>query len=518
MKPLLLPLLLLGGTLCAQQTDKGLSSITEAELRNHIFFLASDYMNGRVSTTPEYAIAANYVASQFKAAGLQPAVPIEGGEPVYMQGLPFARTVWNDKILWTVSCNGKETQLLHKSDYKIMQGSNLNHENLQLVYVGYGIEDPGQKWNDFKDLDLTGKIVVCLSGTPRKNGEPVLPKEVNDRYNGRRGNSMKVFSGIMSKGAVAVIMVDLDGSSGQDFDQANSTFTAERTVYKGSQRAGRMGSFPTTYMVKPAFLDLVMAGNKNNPNLNPDNVLKNYKPQALEGITLNSKVEILTEDVLLSNNVIGVVPGTDPVLKDEYIVVGGHLDHVRAQQGKVCNGADDNASGSAGVMEIAEAVALNPCKRTVIFATWSGEEMGLLGSAYFLESGLFPKEKIKFNINLDMIGRTGKGNEETRAHYVVTDKKYVQELKTFINDLNKGVTDFPILIDDDEHSPGGSDHMTFIQKGIPAFFFFSGIHADLHNPGDDPEKIDYPKAAAVSKLGYLIALKLGNMDVVPTFQ
>ncbi len=500
------------------QTDKGLSSITEAELRNHIFFLASDYMNGRVSTTPEYAIAANYVASQFAAAGVLPAVPAAEGAASYMQGLPFARTVWNDKLVWTLTSAGKETQLLHKSDYKIIQGSNLNHENLQLVYVGYGIEDPGQKWNDFKDLDLTGKIVVCLTGAPKKNGEPVFPKESNDRYNGRRGNTNKVFTGIAAKGAAAVILIDLDGSLGMDFDQAASTFTSERTVYKGSQRAGRGGAFPTTYLAKPAFLDLIMAGNKNNPNLNPDNVLKNYKPQVLEGVTLNSKVEILTEDILLSNNVIGMVPGTDPVLKDEYIVVGGHLDHVRAQQGKVSNGADDNASGSAGVMEIAEAIALNPCKRTVIFAAWSGEEMGLLGSAFFLESGLFPKEKIKFNVNLDMIGRTGKGNEATRAHYVVTDKKYLKELSAFINEINKGVTDFPILIDDDEHSPGGSDHMTFIQKGIPAFFFFSGVHADLHNSGDDPEKIDYPKAASVSRLGYLIAQKLGNMATVPTFQ
>jgi Zn-dependent M28 family amino/carboxypeptidase len=212
------------------------------------------------------------------------------------------------------------------------------------------------------------------------------------------------------------------------------------------------------------------------------------------------------------------VPGTDPLLRDEYIVVGGHLDHVRPQQGQPSNGADDNASGSAGVMEIADAIAMNPLRRSVIFAAWSAEEMGLLGSAFFMESGLIPKEKIKFNLNLDMIGRTGKGNEETRAHYVVTDKKYLQALTSFISDLNTGITDFPILYDDDEHSPGGSDHMTFIQAGIPAFFFFSGVHADLHKPGDDPEKIDYAKAAAICRLGYRIVEKLGNMDVVPTFE
>jgi hypothetical protein len=117
-----------------------------------------------------------------------------------------------------------------------------------------------------------------------------------------------------------------------------------------------------------------------------------------------------------------------------------------------------------------------------------------------------------------MIGRTGKGNEDTRAHWVVTNKKYLEGLKTFITGVNDGVTDFPILFNDDEHSPGGSDHMSFMGKDIPAFFFFSGVHPDLHKPGDDPEKIDYPKAAAVSRLAYLVTEKLGNIDVVPTFR
>jgi len=261
-----------------------------------------------------------------------------------------------------------------------------------------------------------------------------------------------------------------------------------------------------------------MGGLEGNPNVAPDNILKNYKPQVLEGVFLTSEVAIIKSGDIFSNNVIGIVPGTDPVLKDEYIVVGGHLDHVQPQGGKACNGADDNASGSAGVIEVAEAVAMNPCKRSVIFVTWSAEEMGLLGSTFFLESGIVPKNQIKFNINMDMIGRSDKTNESSRAHYVVTDKKYQTAITAFINEVNTGVTDFPILYDNDEHSPGGSDHMTFIQSGIPAFFFFSGVHADLHNPGDDADKIDYPKAASISRLAYLLSEKLGNMPVVPDFK
>ncbi len=503
-------------SLAAQhQTDPGYNSITESELRSHIYFLASDYMNGRVATSPQYDIATKYVAAQFAAAGLQTIV-MNDTVPSWFQGVPFARTVYNDQLNWTITGGGAEHKLVHKTDFKIVMGNQLNHDNLQLVYAGYGIEEKGEKWDDFKDIDIKGKIVVCLTGAPEKNGKPVFSKEIHDKYAGDRGLYAKIFTGMSARGAVAVILIDPGNSEAMSFSKLSSRFTSEKNVYKGSKGGGGMGSFPSIYLVKPEFLDLVMP-EASNPNKSADDILKNYKPQLL-GAYLNSKVEVLTEDVTYSSNVIGIVPGTDPALKNEYIVVGGHLDHVAPQQGKVCNGADDNASGSAGVMEVAGAVALNPCKRTVVFVTWTAEEMGLLGSSFFLESGLIPKDQIKFNVNLDMIGRTGKGNEDTRAHWVVTNKKYLEGLKTFITGVNDGVTDFPILFNDDEHSPGGSDHMSFMGKDIPAFFFFSGVHPDLHKPGDDPEKIDYPKAAAVSRLAYLVTEKLGNIDVVPTFR
>jgi hypothetical protein len=481
----------------AQQPDKGLSSITEAELRNHIFFLASDYLNGRVSTTPEYAIAAQYVASQFAAAGVKPGVTSDSVQS-FFQTLPFTKTVYNDQFNLILKNGDKETRLVHKDDFKLLNGNQFNFEGVPMVYVGYGISEPDHGWNDLKDADLQGKIVVCLAGAPQKNGKPVLPQNVNDKYQGPRGLNTKIFSGMGSKGALGFLVVDPDGAGGLVFDETQSRFAKERSVYQGRQRGGGMGSMTPVFLVKPSFLETLT-------------------PKMIEKSTFTGKIEILGDVKMQVNNVIGIIPGTDSILKNEYIVVGGHLDHVAPQRGAACNGADDNASGSAGVMEIAEAIAMNPCKRSVIVATWAGEEMGLLGSVYFLQSGLFPKDQIKFNINLDMIGRTGKGNEATRAHYAVTDKKYVKSIGELINQANQGITDFPILIDDDEHSPGGSDHMTFIQAGIPAFFFFSGVHADLHKPGDDPDKIDYPKAEKVSRLAYLIAEKLANLAAVPDF-
>jgi hypothetical protein len=515
--PLLLLLSLISLPIRAQhQDDAGFNSITQAELRDHIFFLASDYMGGRVATSPQYDIAANYVASQFAGDGL---LPVAGSDSArsYLQGVPFARTVYADELAWKVTAGGKEYKLLNDKDFKIIFGNRLDNAHLQLVWAGYGIEAPDQKWNDFKDLDLKGRIVVIMAGTPMKKGKPVLSKELNDQLSGGRGMEQKLMRGLLSKGAAGVVVVDITGTNGMPYDQIHSSFSREKTVFKGGRGEDMMGGFPSIYVARPEFVDLIMGDNPANPVGAEDNILKNYKPQVLDAY-LDSKLDVVREENVDSYNVIGMVPGTDPVLKNEYIVVGGHLDHIAPQQGKVCNGADDNASGASGVMEIAEAVAMKPCKRTVVFATWTAEEMGLIGSNYFLGSNLIPKNKIKFNINLDMIGRTGKGNEESRAHWVVTDKKYVDAITGLINGVNDGVTDFPILFDNDEHSPGGSDHMTFIRAGIPAFFFFSGVHPDLHNPGDDPEKIDYPKAEAISRLGYLLAEKLGNMEVVPDFE
>ncbi|MFO7853303.1 MAG: M20/M25/M40 family metallo-hydrolase [Bacteroidota bacterium] len=507
-------LILFTGLLNAQYP---LESITEAEIRDHIFFLASDYMNGRVGPSAEYEIAAQYVASQFAAAGLQPLIENEDGNKSYFQGVPFAKTTYGDKITWTISKNDKKTIFEHKEDFKILYINELTHNKLDLAWVGYGIEEPDYNWNDFKDLDVEGKIMICMSGAPMKNDKPVLPEEIHEKYTGARGFQSKVF-GLFGKGAAAIVLVDIDGSGGLAFEMIPSEFSREKYVYKGGDRENRAGEAPSIYLVNPGFLEVIMEGHKNNPLNKPDNILSNYKPQLLEGVYLDSDIEILNEEIIETKNVVGMIPGTDPVLKNEYIVVGAHLDHVKPLNGEVCNGADDNASGSTGVIEIAEAVAMSPCRRSVVFITYTAEEMGLVGSRHFVGSDALPPEQIKFNLNMDMIGRSSPENKKTRAHYVVTDKKYINAIEKFINEVNDGITDFPLIFDNDDDSPGGSDHQSFIRAGIPAFFFFSGVHEDLHRPGDDPGKIDYEKAESICRLAYLITAKLANVDVIPTFE
>ena len=311
-------------TLSSQQLEEkaAIESITAGELRNHIYFLASDFMGGRLGPSAEYEIAAQYVAAQFAASGVKPAVKNEDGSMSYFQGVPFAKTVFGDKINWQLINNGSATELIHKDDFKILFGNSLNHKKSEIVYVGYGIEEPDHKWNDFKGLDVEGKVMVCLGGSPMKKGKPVLPEEINKKYAGPMGVQSKIM-GLFSKGAEAIILVDVDGTSGMPFPMIPSQFDTEKYVYKGGEN-NRSGGMPSIYLAKPEIFAALMGSSKNNPLNDKENLLKNYKPQLLENVILNAEIEVLSEENIVTNNVIGVIPGTDPSLPGEQ--AGGSRD------------------------------------------------------------------------------------------------------------------------------------------------------------------------------------------------
>ncbi|MDZ7738116.1 MAG: M28 family peptidase, partial [Bacteroidales bacterium] len=351
---ILLSVFLFSAHLSAQNTgQEALNSITAAELRNHIFFLASDYLNGRVGPSAEYEIAAQYVATQFAAAELEP-VQTQDGNKSFFQDVPFVKTVYDDKIKWTLDIDGTDRQFVHRKDFKIVYGSTLNFENTPLVWAGYGIEEPEHKWNDFKNLETEGKIIVFMTGAPVKKDKPVLPDDIHNKYNGQRGFQAKI-SNLFSKGAAAIIMVDTENSGPMAFDAVTSRFNTETYEYKNTEQGSRR-SRPAVFIVKPDFIDMVMGDKPYNPMKDNSGKLKNYQPQVIKDVQVNSSTEVLSRETINTKNVVGMVPGTDPVLRNEYIVVGAHLDHVKPRDGQVCNGADDNASGSAGVIEIAEAV------------------------------------------------------------------------------------------------------------------------------------------------------------------
>jgi hypothetical protein len=221
-------------------------------------------------------------------------------------------------------------------------------------------------------------------------------------------------------------------------------------------------------------------------------------------------------DPMSAPNAVGILPGTDPALRDEYVVVSAHMDHVGVNSGhgkdSIWNGADDDASGTSGVLALAEAFATAPPRRSVIFLAVSGEESGLLGSAYFTTNPPVPIGKMVANLNLDMIGRNWKDS------IVVIGQEHSDMGATMLRVAaahpELGITPMPDPWPQ-ENFFGRSDHFNFARRGVPALFFFNGTHEDYHQPSDSPDKIDAEKAARIVKLVYHVAGAIANSTARP---
>jgi len=494
-----------------------LESITEAEMRDHIYFLASDYMAGRAGPSAEYELAAQYAATQFASGGLQPLVSENGNMNGFFQEVPYTKVVLDKEATWVLHTKEGDQVFRHNEDYKIFEGIFLPEEPMEVVFLGYGIREPDYGWDDMENLDIEGKMVILMTGAPLKKGEPVLPDSIHQQYSSMMGLQKKAMPIIMQKPAAVVLAMDETMRAMIPFDQVPSMLKEEMYLYQGKD--GDQGDLmiPMIYMVKDEVIEALFRDQKVSPGMIEEKGTRKYKTYQLEDISVETRFPVLERSEVSLKNVVAWVRGTDPELSKEYIAVGAHLDHVTHPTGEVANGADDNASGSAGVLEIAEAVALDPPRRSVVFITYTAEEMGLQGSHYFVNAGPLALEDIKFNVNLDMIGRTTEENRESRAHYVLGDSRYGAKLPPFISGINEATIDVPLIYDFNHPYSGSSDHASYSDKGIPSFFFFSGSHKDLHQAGDDPEKIEYDKAVKLSRLAYLITMELANMDEVPDF-
>jgi hypothetical protein len=494
-----------------------IETITEAEMRDHIYFLASDYLGGRVGPSAEYEIAAQYVATQFAAGGLEPLSSEEGNMDGYFQEVPYEKVVFGDEATWTLQSKTGEKEFIHNEDYKILEGRSIPEGSMDVVFAGYGIHEPDHGWDDFENIDIAGKMVLVMAGAPMKKGEAVLPDSLHQQYNSMMGLQMKALPVIKMEPAAIVLLLDKQTSAMIPFDNIPSRFSKEMYQYLGTEDSKGDFKIPMVYLVKDEVVTALFEGQKYDPvNIEEDGI-KKYKTYQLEDVSMETRFSVLDRSEVMLKNVVGMVQGTDPELSKQFIAVGAHLDHVAFPGDQVANGADDNASGSAGVMEIAEAVAQDPPRRSVVFIAYTAEEMGLQGSHFFVNAGPLPLEDMKFNVNLDMIGRTTAENKETRSHFVLGDSKYGTKLVPFISEINEASIQYPLIYDFDHRFSGSSDHASYSNAGIPSFFFFSGDHEDLHTPGDDADKIEYDKAVKISKLAYLITMKLANMDEVPDF-
>ncbi|HUS86641.1 MAG TPA: M20/M25/M40 family metallo-hydrolase [Bacteroidales bacterium] len=478
-----IPVILLILTACSPNPGSQ-PGITIEELAGHVNYLASDKLEGRLPGSEGDMLAAKYIRDQLVSNGLKPMV----GKGLQEFEI-VASVVPGDNN--NISLNSSEPEI--GTDYMPMAFSDNNAAEGEVVFVGYGfeIENDTLSWNDYAGFDVTGKIVMILRADP----------EVDNNMSGFASFSMDRDKCMLAKdkGASAVLLV-----SGEKFDPADEF----ESLAKGEHSVG----IPVFRIKRTLADEILLAENSKITSLESEfNEFR--KPNSFNtGATISCRSH-LQQEILTARNVVMKLEGNDPELKNEYVIVGGHYDHLglggpgsssRAQDTTgVHYGADDNASGISSMLEIAEKAASEGSNaRTIIFTAFAAEEMGLLGSRYLVENMWIDPAKVNAMINLDMVGRL----KETNVLQIggVGTAEQFNKIIMWHADTNL----FTLALSEEGFGP--SDHSSFYGKDIPVLFFSTGAHLDYHTPFDSLDKLNYEGLLAISDLVYDITGYLAN--------
>ncbi len=455
-----------------------------------VTYLASDALQGRGDGSPELDQAADYIAGKFREAGLHPA----GDNGTYFQTF---------EITTGAQLGTKNELRIAGSAPKINQDfipilfSNTAAFDGPLVFAGYGITAPEYKYDDYSGIDAKDKIVVVFDHEPQE--EDAKSVFLGKDFTAHASFTNKAINARLH-GAKGIVFIT---EPSHPMDELGPT---ERQVDEAD-----MG-IPAVHVKRDFVLKPFAAKGKDLAALQQA-IDKDLQPQSFElpGITAHIATEV-TRSRRTVKNVIAALPGSDQTLKDQWVVIGAHYDHLGLGNrnslapsliGQVHHGADDNASGTAGVMELARyAMAAKPAwKRSVLFMAFAGEEIGLLGSSNFVNHPTVPLTNIDAMINMDMIGRLK--DERLFVGGVGTSP----ELKPTLEQLDK---DGPLKLEFSESGYGASDHTSFNAKKIPVLFFFSGLHTDYHKPSDTADKINAEGAVQVLSLVYRLTGQIAS--------
>jgi hypothetical protein len=482
------------GRAAAQQIDS--QSYLE-----HIKFLSSDELQGRGNGTPGLERAAEYIAMQFRAAGLAPG----GDDRTYFQKFELVSglTVGSSNTVTLSGPQGARTLKLG-SDYEPLsittpnaQGPSEQSFSAPLVFAGYGISAPAYNYDDYAGLDVSGKVVLLLRHEPQENDEQSV---FQGRTHSEHATFVRKAQVARSHGARAILLVE---------DPRH----ADRTDYSRWLREPQAEEYglPLLHISRAQVQEVVGS------QIDFDEVMRgidaDLKPRsrALEGVTV-TYTQSLSKNRHIVRNVVGVLRGSDPARNGESVVLGAHYDHLgmsgrfslsEGSTGQVHNGADDNASGTAALIEMARLAVTRGAKlpRSLVFVAFAGEELGLLGSGHYVSHPTLPIEQTVAMINLDMVGRSN-------GRILVSGLESASGLEEDLKAAQAGLSINVSTSREGSAGLGASDDTSFLLRSIPSIFFFSGLHADYHRPSDDWEKIDAPGGSAVASLAYGLAARI----------
>lgn len=466
----------------------GIQSITERDLEAHLSFLASDATEGRGTGQRGLRVAAEYIAAHFRRLELTSLNP----DGSFFLSYELLKTTLGDDaslaLLYEQGDGWVREEFQYGEDFFVSPRDLVASLEVQapVVYASYGIAAPERGQDDYAGLDVSHRIVLIMDG--EMGDEESHYSDVREKV--KEANS---------RGAAALLIAPNPRS-----DEVFSSKFKRWSKWLSRESMALPSAEPQTpvFFVNSQTADRILSGGNASPG--PDR-------------RIQFKVNIHKESAI-AQNVAAYIPGTDPRVGHETVVISAHYDHLgKNDEGTIWPGADDNGSGTAALMEIAEAVALipEPPRRGFLFLALSGEEKGLLGSRYYVSHPAIALENTIANLNIDMVGRNAPDSvyvigSDMISHDLHAISEFASTKMEGLN-LNYRYNSF----DDPNRFYYRSDHYQFASRGIPVIFYFSGVHEDYHRPTDTVDKISYTKLAKVARLVYITSWGVAQNTIRP---
>ncbi|MFH0842842.1 MAG: M20/M25/M40 family metallo-hydrolase [Bacteroidota bacterium] len=506
--------------------EKGLRAITPDVITAQMGFLASDWMEGREAGEKGEYLAGDYIASMLQLYGVKPG----GDNPRirgYMQSQQASGRTYFQNITLLKTTPGDEQTLKLKTiegsaitttsfesniDFFIRSQEKSIEKEAPVIFAGYGFKNDKLKYNDFRSLDVKGKFILKISGVPGFAREKLTPEELS--ASARETENM-----LRNSGAAGIIEFNLSTTTvgTQPLPAFLNMAPSESRQWPGGRYARYTipGTTDREEVTRILISERAARQILRGTSTKLDEYLKNAesgKPgtfPALTSRTIYVRSNVITAAVQV-RNVIGIIEGNDP---DQIIVIGAHYDHEGIANGYIWNGADDNASGTVGVLTLAKAIMETGIKpeKTIIIALWTAEEKGLLGSRYYVDNLVFPLENLRLNVNFDMISRYVSDDQPEMVTMTYTSRCPEFRELTENNLLKHGIK-LKIVYEASSDPPGGSDHRSFVAKGVPVMRFKPGHREEYHTPDDEISTVDWDIMEKIIRISFANVWELANSE------
>lgn len=508
----------------AQQAPRagGVTAISEPDLEQWLTYLSSDELQGRATYTEGLGLAAGYIASHLREWGVKPA----GNGGTYLQTVRVqgVRTISRASVTVDVNGTTRTFQDGKGISFPRQMGGRQTLSGSDIVFAGYGLQVPAAGLDDYAGGEPAGKIVVYLG----PQGPSALPQGYNRLLAGRGRNAVeRGAAAVMAPAAVrgggrgrSAAQAPARGRGGAQPDNGDFTTVQRYDNIIAPQLTAQDEFFEFLFSGSDVkYAELKARADRREPL--PRFPLKGVK------VTINVNADYQVVRTRLTSNVVGIVEGTDPKLKDTYVAYGAHYDHTgfrenaRPGDDAIYNGADDDGSGTVAIMAIARAFATGPKpKRSLLFVWHTGEETGLLGSRYMADHPVVGDiNKIVTHLNMDMVGRNQNDDPANSNMVLVVGSDRISTQLHDINEKANASLAKPLTLDYTMNDPADpesiytrSDHYSYAAKGIPIIFYFTGLHPDYHRPSDTVDKIIFDKVRRIAQLAYETGRRVANSE------